>query len=177
MAALMGAGAFGVHQLRFAITYEDGQALNGHGYLAPVGAVLVGLLLYAFASCLARLARGVAEEAPRFRRLWAGASASLVTVYCVQESLEGLLTSGHSVAMFQHGGWVSVPLALAVGMAIALVMRGAVAASEVAAVARGPRVGTATAAPCEAVLPPWTVRRSGTIVRRLASRGPPSASA
>jgi hypothetical protein len=174
MAALMGAGAFGVHQLRFALSAEDAQRLNGHGYLAPLGAVLVGLLLYASAAALARIARGVVDEAPRFRRLWAGASAALVVVYCVQESLEVMLTHGHSLGMFQQGGWVSVPLAAAVGLLIALVMRGAAAASAIAARRRM----TPRAAPValRVALPPWMPRRARPGERHLAARGPPLAS-
>ena len=94
MAALMGAGTFGVHQLRFALAPDHGRSLHAHAYLAPVGAVLVGVLLFALAAALARMARGVVEKAPRFRRLWAGTSASLTAVYCVQESIESLLLVG-----------------------------------------------------------------------------------
>jgi hypothetical protein len=177
MAALMGAGAFGVHQFRFALTYEHGQGLNGHGYLAPVGAALVGLLLYASATALARIASGVQEEAPRFRRLWAGASASLVAVYCVQESLECLLTGGHSVAMFRHGGWVAVPLAAAMGCAIALIMRGAAAASAIGAASRGPHPAAVPLTPFQVTLPPWSPQRADAAARHLAARGPPLASA
>jgi hypothetical protein len=178
MAALMGAGAFGVHQLRFAFISEDAQALNGHGYLAPLGAVLVGLLLYASAAALARIARGVVDEAPRLRRLWAGTSACLVAVYCVQESLEVMLTHGQSLGMFQRGGWVALPLALGVGLLIALVMRGAAVVSALAAEPRRRRLAPwAARATLGAVLPPWTPRRTRAGARHLAARGPPLASA
>jgi hypothetical protein len=178
MAALMGAGAFGVHQLRFALVSEDAQALNGHGYLAPLGAVLVGLLLYAFAAALARIARGAVDEVPRFRRLWAGASAGLVAVYCVQESLEAMLTHGESLGMFQRGGWVAVPLALAIGLLIALVMRGAAVVGALAAERRRGRLAPPAARTAlGAVLPPWTPRRTRAGARHLAARGPPLASA
>jgi hypothetical protein len=176
MAALMGAGAFGVHQLRFALVSEDAQALNGHGYLAPLGAVVVGLLLYVSAAALARVARGVVDEAPRFRRLWAGASAALIAVYCVQESLEVMLTHGHSLGMFPQGGWVAVPLAMAVGLLIALVTRGAAAASAIAAAQRHLTPPVAPAA-LRVALPPWMPRRTQPGGRHLAARGPPLASA
>jgi hypothetical protein len=173
MAALMGAGAFGVHQVRFALSPAQGAALHAHGYLAPLGAVLVGLLLFALAAALARIARGVVDEAPRLRRLWVGTSASLVAVYCVQESIEGMLTHGSPFGMFERGGWVALPLALLVGLAIALVMRGAAAAGAVVAAARRPHVISIPLAPFDALLEPWTPRRSSAAARHLAARGPP----
>ena len=176
MAALMGAGAFGVHQIRFAVSPAHGAAVRAHDYLAPLGVLLVGLLLFALAAALARMARGVVEDAPRFRRLWIGASASLIAVYCVQESIEGLLTDGSPYGMFARGGWLAVPLSLAIGLAIALVMRGAAAASQVAAAGRRPRALPALLAPFDALLKPWSPRRSRATARHLAARGPPLAS-
>jgi hypothetical protein len=176
MAALMGAGAFGVHQIRFALSPARGAALHAHGYLAPLGAVLLGLLLFALAAALARIARGVVEEAPRLRRVWAGTSAALVAVYCVQEALEGLLTHGSPFGMFERGGWVAVPLALVIGLAIALVMRGAAAASAAVAAARRARAISIPLAPFDAVLESWSPRRTCAAARHLAARGPPLAS-
>jgi hypothetical protein len=176
MAALMGAGAFGVHQLRFALSPDSARALHAHGYLAPVGAVLLGVLLFALAAALARIARGEVEAAPRVRRLWAGASASLIAVYCVQESIEGLLSHGALHGPFAGGGWVALPLAIAVGLAIALVMRGAAAASEVAAATRRAHAMSVAVAPFDAILKPWSPRRSRATARHLAARGPPLAS-
>jgi hypothetical protein len=176
MAALMGAGAFGVHQLRFALSPAHGASLRAHGYLAPLGAVLVGLLLFALAAALARIARGVVDEAPRLRRLWAGTSVSLVAVYCVQESIEGLLTHGDPAGAFARGGWVALPLAVAMGLVIALVMRGVAAASEVAAASRPAHVMSVVVAPFDAVLKPWSPRRSRAAAGHLAARGPPLAS-
>jgi hypothetical protein len=173
MAALMGAGAFGVHQVRFALSPAQGAALHAHGYLAPLGAVLVGLLLFALASALARIARGVVEEAPRLRRLWAGTSASLVAVYCLQESIEGVLTQGSPFGMFERGGWVAVPLALAMGLAIALVMRGAAAASAVVAASRRARGVSLPLPPFDVVLEPWSPRNTRAAALHLAARGPP----
>jgi len=173
MAALMGAGAFGVHQLRFALAPDHGRSLHAHTYLAPVGAVLVGVLLFALAAALARMARGVVEKAPRFRRLWAGTSASLIAVYCVQESIESLLTHGGTTPMFARGGCIAVPLALAIGLAIAVVMRGAAAASAVVAASRQAHQPTVSFAPLEVLLEPWSPRRARATARHLAARGPP----
>jgi hypothetical protein len=175
MAALMGAGAFGVHQLRFALAPDNGRSLHAHGYLTAVGAALVGVLLFTLAAALSRMARGVVEEAPRLRRLWAGTSVSLIAVYCVQETIEGLLTHGNTTGMFAGGGWIALPLALAIGLAIALVMRGAAAASAVVAGTRHAPSLRVAIAPF-AVLPrPWSPRRSRACARHLAARGPPAA--
>jgi hypothetical protein len=179
MAALMGAGTFAVHQLRFALPVGDDRggapAFGGHGYLVSLGPVLVGLLLLAFAAALARLARGVPEPAPRFRRLWAGATASLFAVYCAQESIEGMLTTSHPgglVGVLGHGGWVALPLAVAVGLAIALVMRGAAAVSALVA-ARSPWNGAPPVDAVQVHLPPWAPRPTHVSARHLAPRGPP----
>jgi hypothetical protein len=184
MAALMGAGTFGVHQLRYALSYDHGAdsalALHGHGYLAPLGPVLVGALVLALAAALGRVARGVAESAPRFRLLWAGASASLLGLYCAQESIERLLSGAQPEGvpgMFAHGGWVALPLAVLVGLAIALVMRGTAAATALAAKARrAPWHAPAPAPALTILLPPWAPRRTRSAARHLAARGPPAPS-
>ncbi|MEA2423069.1 MAG: hypothetical protein QOF55_2168 [Thermoleophilaceae bacterium] len=174
MAALMGAGAFGVHQLRYALTYDGPQAAHGHGYLVPVGAVLTGVLLLAFASALGRIARRTAESVPRFRRLWAGASLSLLLVYCAQESIEAVVTGGMP-GLPGQGGWVALPLALAVGLAIALIMRGTAAATSALADRRPWRAPVRIAA-IQTLLPPWAPAKTRGSAVHLAPRGPPVAS-
>lgn len=168
----MAAGTFGVHQVRFALSDDHARAAFGHGYLSAVAPLLAALLVVAFAAGLGRAARGVAEQAPRLRRLWAGASAALIVAYCAQESIEGLLTHGRATGMFEHGGWVALPLAVAVGLAIALVTRGAAAAS--LGVVRALRRAASPRPPLvEALLPPWAPRTTSAPARHLAARGPP----
>jgi hypothetical protein len=176
LAALMGAGAYGVHQLRFVLAPSNGPTIRAHAYLAPVGTIVVALLLFALAAALARIARGVVEDAPRLRRLWAGASVSLLAVYCVQETIEEIVTEGDRQGLFAHGGWLALPLAVAIGLAIALLMRGASAASEVAAGAR--RVPRPAFVPAKfyALIAPRTPRRARPTARHQAARGPPLAS-
>jgi hypothetical protein len=176
LAALMGAGAYGVHQLRYALWPVRGATLRAHEYLAPVGTLVVVVLLFALAAALARMARGVVDEAPRVGRLWAGVSASLLAVYCVQETLEELLTRGDRQALFAHGGWIAVPLAVAIGLAIALLMRGAATASEVAARSRPAPELAFVLVPCAALIAPWAPQRTHPVARNLAARGPPGAS-
>jgi hypothetical protein len=173
MAALMGAGAYGVHQLRFALTPANRATAHAHAYLAPVGTVLVGLLLLALAAALARIARGHVDETPRLRRLWPGTSASLVAVYCAQESIERLIAHGESP--LARGGWIAIPLAVVIGLAVALIARGVAAAGEVAAAERRAPALAVELAPFDALLRPWSPRRSRAAARPEAARGPPLA--
>jgi len=182
MAALMGTGTYAVHQLRYALSYDGGarhaESLSGHAYLAALGPVLAGLLLLALAAALARVARGSADPAPRVRRLWAGTSVSLLAVYCAQETVERLLGGGLPggvPGMFSHGGWVAVPLAVAVGLAIALLMRGAAAATALVAT-RAPWHAPGSSPALPALLPPWAPRTVAATARHLAARGPPAVS-
>lgn len=182
MAALLGVGTFSVHQLRFALTFRGGTgnplAMQGHGYLVPLAPVLAGLLLVAFALGLARVARGAADRTPRFRRLWAGASGALFAVYCAQEWIEGALTAGHpggAEGVFGHGGWIALPLALAIGLVIAAIMRGAAAASSLAG-SRAPWQPPAPLPTVRVELPPWVAPRVARPIRHLAARGPPALS-
>jgi|tagenome__1003787_1003787.scaffolds.fasta_scaffold20819758_2 hypothetical protein len=169
MAALMGAGTFAVHQLRYALSY--GHEVGGHGYLVPVGAVLVAALLLASAALLGRVARRAEERAPRFGRLWAATSVALVGVYTVQESLESIL-SGRVPGVFDHGGLVTLPLAAVIGLVIALLMRGAAAATRLSS-ARAPWRLPAAETPLRAVASPWAPRPARPSARNLAARAPP----
>jgi hypothetical protein len=171
LTALIGAGAFGVHQLRYTVSY--GHEAGGHGYLVPLGPVLAASLLLVFAVALGRIARAAEEPAPPVRRVWAGATAALIALYFAQESIEGIAT-GAGPGAFGHGGWVAIPLAIAVGLAIALFTCGAAAASTLAA-GRAPWRQPAEAAPLQADLPPWLPPSTRASARHLAARGPPVA--
>jgi hypothetical protein len=140
-AALLAAGGYVLHQLRYALGYgghaHEELASQGHAYMTFVAP----LLAVAVAALLADLGlRIVAAErpapAPRLRRLWALATASLLLAYLAQELIEGALAAGHPAgleALTAGGGWVALPLAAALGLALALLARGAHAALELAA--------------------------------------------
>lgn len=159
----MVAGTFGLHQLRFALVGEDAGHVHGHGYLTVAGPLLAGVLLLALTIGLGRAARGRAGRAPSLRRVWLAASVALIAVYCVQESIEGQHT------LFGHGGWLVVPLAVLIGLAIALLAR---APTPVAHRWR------ATAAPTpHFVLPrPWRTHPRFVAFLAMPGRGPPTAS-
>src|SRR4051812_17974585 len=114
-AGLLGAAALAVHQLRYVLagSAPDGSA---HGYLGPAGSLVAGALVLT----LARMLLGRAVRAPRLRVLWPCTAAGLVAVYCLQETAEG-------VSPVAHGGWLALPLAFLVGLAVALLARGAAA--------------------------------------------------
>jgi hypothetical protein len=185
--ALLAAGALGLHQLRYAFGYgagaEDALRAQGHAYLGPVTAVVLVATIIALAMALHRVASGAAaaSRGQRLLRLWAGAAGALLTIFAVQESIEGIVAAGHPGglgALVDHGGWTALPLAAAIGLAIALLLRGARTAAHAArAVARrlAPRVSLR--APLALVPPPAPVRsRRPVLVAVAAGRGPPRAS-
>jgi hypothetical protein len=143
---LIALGALGVHDLRYLIAYRghagEELAVQGHGYLALVTPVIAGLMVLATAAFASRLAgayarrQGEAAAFPATRRLWSFASAVLILVFSCQEWVEGQLAPGHPAGLasvFGNGGWVAIPLALALGLVIALLLRGAQAAVAMAA--------------------------------------------
>jgi hypothetical protein len=183
---LLAAGALGLHQLRYTLAYggDAGHALRaqGHAYLGPGTAVVVGALILALALGLRRLAAG--HDARRGRTLaglWLAAAGALLAVYAVQETIEGAVAPGHAggiAALAAHGGWVALPLAAALGLLIALGMRGRRAAAEALAVAARAVVRWARAVPARAVVAPRepAPRRLGVLAAAAAGRAPPAAS-
>jgi hypothetical protein len=52
----------------------------------------------------------------------------LIAIYVAQEFLEGLFATGHPAGLlgiFGYGGWWSIPAAVAVGLGLAAIFRGA----------------------------------------------------
>jgi hypothetical protein len=185
--ALLAAGALGLHELRYVLGYGAGadHALHaqGHAYLGPVTAVVLAATILALAMALHRLAGGGAAATPRRRllRLWAGTTAALAAIFVVQESVEGMVERGHPsglAGLIDHGGLIALPLAAAIGLAIALVLRGARTAAHAArSVARrlAPRISLR--APLALFPAPAPIRsRRPVLVAVAAGRGPPRAS-
>src|SRR5436190_1603537 len=77
-----------------------------------------------------------------------------------------------------HGGWLAIPLALLIGLVIALALRGAAAAIAVAAAHGRARL----ARPAASKLLPrvgrsvWSAPSPAPLARRLAPRAPPASS-
>jgi hypothetical protein len=184
--AALAVGAFALHQLRYALGYGDAAmqtlAAHGHGYLALVTPLIALLVAVAAGQFLAQLARArtsgrAGRPAGRFATLWAVASAVLFSTYAGQELLEGAVSAGHPgglAAVLGGGGWWALPLALALGLLVALAMRGAdvclaLAARRRRAAPRRPLVPHLR--PASADLPVPRI-----LARHMAGRAPPPAS-
>lgn len=136
--ALMPAGAFAVHQLRYWMAFGSRATAilhaQGHSYLhslAPWIALLVALSLGAFLRAVGEVFRG-SSSASRFTlsfaALWLLCALALVAIYVSQEFLEGLFATGHPAGLagiFGYGGWWCIPAAFAVGLVLAAVFHGA----------------------------------------------------
>jgi hypothetical protein len=183
-AALLAAGAFALHQLRYLVGYGDGAghalATQGHGYLQLVEPILALALAGAAGQLVAAVARrsGVASgRSARWGlcRLWLVATAALAATYVCQELVEGALSAGHPsgiAAVLAAGGWWALPLAVGLGLVIALAVRGADA---VVAAAPGHRGGRVTGSPSEAlaVTAHVDLPRLALLGTNLAGRAPP----
>src|SRR4051794_10940347 len=172
-AALLTSGAWAVHALRFAIAPVDGGDGPGHGYLHAALPLLTVLLALAATGFVARLA-APRRERPATRSLpvdWASCAAVLLVSFVLQESAESLLSAHGPV--FAAGGLWGIPLAAAIGLGVALLLRGARAV-----VAAGNRVAARLRValpvlPVAALAPPAACRPAAAPLRHLAARPPP----
>jgi hypothetical protein len=184
-AALLPAGSFAVHQLRYHLASAGGSATphhHGHGELSialPIALVL--LVGWAAHVALSAVRPAVSVRRISFRTLWLWASLSLLAVYGGQELLEGALVAGHPDGLagaFGGSGWLAVPLSVAVGALCAGAVQQArrVAASPSVLRIRLPR--PELPAPAAALV--WLGERlavpSGPDGWRCSGRGPPSTS-
>jgi hypothetical protein len=130
--------AFAVHQLRYLLAYGGGTGVElqrtGHSYLHSVVpwivlcvAVMVGGFLWTLGRALA-----VQSSLPRYSvslaGMWVVCSVCLVAIFATQEFLEGLFATGHPaglVGVFGDGGWWSIPMAVCVGLLLAVWFHGA----------------------------------------------------
>ena len=175
--ALLAAGSLAVHELRYVAGYGEPAAVGGHGYLAVVAPLDAIVLAAACGAWIANVGR-TARPAARASLTWAGATGVLLAVFTVQESLEALTAGGHP-GLLAHGGWLALPLAIAVGGLVALALCGAAAAEGAAAEAARPWSPLAAGAappPADLTLPsPATAApRPRVLARRLAGRAPPA---
>jgi hypothetical protein len=133
-AALLAVGALALHQLRYLLAY-GGQASaelerQGHSYLDTAAPLLVAaavalLVVSVLVPATLRLAPVLARDICATERA-AGYAAALLLVYFTQELTEGLLAGGHPAGVagvLGAGGWLALPLAMALG-ALASIARG-----------------------------------------------------
>ncbi len=169
-------GAAIVHQARYLIAPPEHvhELAKVHHYLVwlmPIVAAMVFVAVVQFIVCLRAPDEG--PRLPPVRVLWVAASTSLVLVFAAQETLE--LTAAHgelpgALELLQHLGWQLVPLALAVGGLLALILRGAVEVVRRLAPRRVPRHRS-----IRLVRPRTLLRaeRRSLLARHLAGRAPP----
>jgi hypothetical protein len=126
LASILAVGAFVLHQLRYLLAFGDSSAAEGHRYLADLLPPLSVLVLAAILATLLRGTEGASyTRAPLARRV-ALFSGALLAIYVGQELLEGLMTASHSAnfaALLSGGGWIALPLAVAIGGTTALLAR------------------------------------------------------
>jgi hypothetical protein len=187
LAALVALAVLALHELRYVIGYgglaSEALAAQGHAYLfaATVGGLL--LLGLGVAQTLLALRRALhsatASPAPPFGLLWLACTSALLVVYCGQELLEGVLSTGHPngfAALAAQGGWSALPLAVALGLLVALGLRAAAAAEAfVARRGRRPR-GRVRAAPVRRPLARREWMALSVLATNLAGRAPPRSS-
>jgi hypothetical protein len=183
--ALLTGSALAVHQLRYLLAHggHSGEQLGvqGHAYLGLILPLVSALVTVAAVGLALRLleARRTATREPGLpdrRILWAGSSSILLCVYSFQEWLEGHLEPGRESgvgAVFAHGGWWAIPLAVVLGALVACLLRGAARAIElVAARRRIPRRSTHSPARTSRERPSQKPALD-VVASFRASRGPP----
>lgn len=184
---LVPAAAFVVHQLRYTLAYGSRAntelAAQGHSYLnslVPWFVLALGLALALFVRRTARTLRGRDEGRVANRSalaLWAGTWAGLVAIYVVQESLEGMLASGHPGGIggvLGHGGWWAIPVAAVVALGVLALLRAARIVL-LAAARRAPRPAW-LALPALRVPAGVAAATVAPLARAAAGRAPPFAS-
>lgn len=131
-AAFLTGGAYAVHQLRYLASFgshaDEALHHHGHGYLSAVAPLATLVVAAAIGWLLWSAMRPARPDVPqvRFRQAWVLSSVCLISVYTVQELLEGQFSHGHPeglAGVFGQGGWMAVPLAILVGVAVAAVLR------------------------------------------------------
>jgi hypothetical protein len=125
LAAILALGAFALHQLRYLLAFGPSGDLaeQSHRYMT---ALLPAIAVLALAGLVATLIRGTEGASPSgtsLTRRIAVFAAALLAIYLTQESLEGMLLVGHPAASLANGGWLALPLALAIGAISALLAR------------------------------------------------------
>ena len=125
-----------------------------------------------------RTGRGPGGRPASFERLWLVATLALLAVYAGQETLEGLLSSGHPgglQALLGDGGWWVLPAAALVGAGVAAWTRGAHRIVATAArLGRPPRPLVRRAGVRFAVPRPVLLPAAAPLASAAAGRAPPS---
>jgi hypothetical protein len=171
--------ALAVHQLRCAVVGEPVES-RVHSYLPFALAVALALVASGLFALLAgalraRRSHGRHDTLPSVTVLWAWASVALAAIYIVQEALEVGVPPWDPRAiagLIVGGGWLAVPLGVALGFVVAVFVHGAQAV--VATIARKRVVRRDRRGPAQRPRhrPAHRARRAP-LATRLAGRAPP----
>ena len=170
-------GALALHQARYLLAPPEHVHSGAHAYFAWAVPLIAVLAVAAAVELGLRLSRSRGEAAPALPPasiLFVVFTFTLLTIFGAQESLEALLADGVLPAenpFVADGAWVSIPLAIALGALLALLLRGV--ALVVALVgSRPPRRRRAPRGSGRRPARVFPATGSG-ISRSLAPRGPP----
>lgn len=131
LSGLLFAAVLVVHQVRYRLAFGDQTAgkleHTGHGYLTAFvpfcGLALAVGVSWCLLQAAAGPAQGTGHRSMSRRRFWLLASAALLAVFTGQELVEGWTSPGHPgglTVLVGPGGWMVVPLALALGGVVTL---------------------------------------------------------
>lgn len=133
---LVPAAALAVHQARYTLAYGSRAnaelAAQGHSYLnsvVPWTILAVGVAASAFLRRVARAARTGQSGRPTpgsTAGLWALTTVGLIGIYSIQETLEGMVSSGHPgglAGVFGHGGYWALPAAAVAALLVVALLR------------------------------------------------------
>jgi hypothetical protein len=130
LAAILAVGAFALHQLRYLIAFGGSSsaelAQEGHGYMSGLLPPIAVLILAAAIATLIRGTEGSSPVGTPFARRVAVFAGALLAIFLGQELLEGLIAARHPAgpgAVLANGGWLALPLAVAIGALAALLAR------------------------------------------------------
>jgi hypothetical protein len=130
--------ALAVHQLRYYLAFgPHGSARltrDGHAYLSAAEPIVLFVAAVAGGAFVGRLARAwicggahaLGSRRLSFFRVWGLCAAVLIAVYCGQELFEGAVFPAHPAGLtgvIGHGGWIALPLALAIAGTLAALLR------------------------------------------------------
>src|SRR5436190_19301738 len=126
LAAILAVGAFALHQLRYLLAPSAELPQQGHGYMMDLLPPLAVLVLAAVVATLIRGTEGASPARATLGRRVVVFGLALLAIYAGQETLEGLIAAGHAggfAVSLTAGGWLAIPLALAIGTLAALLAR------------------------------------------------------
>jgi hypothetical protein len=125
--ALLVVAGFVLHELRYTSWLGGADAQSGvheYGNLRTMLGPLLSVLTTVGCASLMLFAARARSSLVRMRNLWLIASGGLLAIYADQELAQGVLDAHHHPfglhSLFEHGGWIVVPLALVLGGIVAI---------------------------------------------------------